>query len=310
MIGARIKHRLGDFGRRSRLSEVVHRLDQVWYKTPSPFFRPVDLDEEGRQLLASLRERGVAVVPDRFTELAHYVRKAYLAPLDEIHKAYPAPAVSGDQVPHVHQIFLNPTRPTWVERPYVAQLSFLDPELRRLFFDPLLTGVMTNYFRRQVYHRNYPLIVKTEHTGTAPANPQGKFHVDGGLGQISTMFLLNDLTEEQTHMQYAVGSHKQHVPYRHIYNRWAYPDDAIAENHELFPLIGPAGTLFLFDAAHGFHRAVYRKDTVRNILHMNFSTGAFVPPERFDPLEAFAFLRDRPRHMRRMMDRIAGRERP
>ncbi len=304
MIGAKIKHRLGDFGRRSGLSEIVHRLDQAWYKTPNPFLEPVKLDDEGSALLASLRERGVAAVRGRFGAVAAHLREAYVAPLERYHAEGPR------EIPFIHRVHIEPTRPTWVERPYVAQISFCDPALRELFFDPMLTGVIANYFRRQPYHRNYPLIVKTHHRGIAPANPQGTFHIDGGLGQISYMLLLNDLDEDQTHMQFAVGSHHHHVPYRNIYNRWANSEEAIEQTYTLLPLVGEAGTLFLFDAAHGFHRAVYRKDTVRIILHMNFSTGAFVPPDRFDPIAAFAFLDEGPRHLRPLMSKIAARSKP
>lgn len=303
MIGAQIKRRLGGFGRKSGLSEIVHRLDQAWYKTPSPFFEPVSLDGEGQRILDSLREKGIAVVPGRFAEIAIYLRETYVSALEA------AFAAGERRVPGVHRLHLNPTRPTWVERPYVAEITLADPELAPLFFDPTLLGVLTNYFRRQAYHRNYPQIVKTEHTDTAPANPQGKFHVDGGLGQVSFMFLLHDLDESQTHMQYALGSHRRHVPYRHIYNRWAYEDGDIARRYECMPLVGEAGTLFLFDAAHGFHRAVYKKDTVRVILHMNFSTGAFIPPDRFDARDAFAFLESEPPHVRHSVDKIVGQDR-
>ena len=94
------------------------------------------------------------------------------------------------------------------------------------------------------------------------------------------MFLANALTEDDTHMELALGSHK--TSYQNQFGiSSAISDDFVYKNFEIEKLIGPKGTLFMFDAST-IHRGLYTPHTHRRLLHLNITTGHNVLPTRYD----------------------------
>ena len=43
--------------------------------------------------------------------------------------------------------------------------------------------------------------------------------------------------------------------------------------------------MFIFDAGCGFHRAIYKKNSIRKILHIIFTGGDRIFSERFDCID-------------------------
>jgi dihydroxyacid dehydratase/phosphogluconate dehydratase len=98
----------------------------------------------------------------------------------------------------------------------------------------------------------------------------GKWHIDGGLNQITFMLLVNDIDEKDTHMQFALKStHENHKEL----DRWNIKDSDIESKYEITHCIGKAGTLYVFQGGLGYHRAVYKPNSTRSIFHANFTTG-------------------------------------
>ncbi len=283
------------------IKSARHRARQAYYLTPN-FFKPlVKLSEESRDHLLELREKGITQVNGRFRPVAEYINEKYVSWLEDYQTGKPG----RKKMPFIHEVELDPTWATAVERPFMAKISFVDPVLRDLFFAPDLSAILYNFFKRQIYHRNYPIIFRTRYEGKYPENPQGKFHKDGGLGQISFMLLLNDLTMEDTHMEYALGSHRKWASFRDM-DRFSYPEKRVEDQFEIYHCLGEMGTLFIFDASHGFHRATYKLHTERTVLHLNITTGSSLRSERFDTRSQFDFLAEQPHFVRHMMDKIAA----
>ncbi len=113
------------------------------------------------------------------------------------------------------------------------------------------------------------------------------------------MFLVNDLTENDTHLEYAVGSHKHRNPWK----RFSYSDEAIARQYPIKSCVGPKGTLVILDVGSGFHRGAHRKGSVRKTLQCVITAGHYFPSREQKMMvsdwPAFAAYPD---HVRRMLD--------
>lgn len=217
----------------------------------------VEITPDMKLYYKELREKGVVKIPDKFLEIADYINNNYFdKPEQEITNWF-ASAQTERTIETGRTVNMN--------------ISFSDTNLQDLFFNEDLLGIVYNYYQRQPYYRNLPSLAKTEFTSSNRIDIQGKFHLDGGLNQISFMLLTNDITEKDTHMQYALGSNNVDLPYN--IDRFSWEDSQIEKKYEIYDLIGKKGTLFIFDAGNGFHRAVYKTGTLRKMLHLNITTG-------------------------------------
>jgi len=166
---------------------------------------------------------------------------------------------------------------------FASNISLKDPLLAPLIFDPDILGAIQNFYKRQPYYRNQPFVQISEFKGDRHSNDvdiQGKYHLDG-LHQISFMLLLNDITVKDTHMQYALKSHKK-IRVMAAVDRYGFPDESIEQKYQIVDLVGKKGTLFIFDAGAGFHRAVYKSGTTRKIFHSNITPGYNIKNDKYD----------------------------
>ncbi|MBI3332937.1 MAG: hypothetical protein HYZ93_02465 [Candidatus Omnitrophica bacterium] len=266
----------------------------VQYTFPNLARPSVPLSEEARGWLAAFRRDGILKVEeDRFREIAEYLDQAYFKPLEEGREA------SAVQMPSQGLFILDNNLPKYREggTEINANISFKDPRLAPIFFHPDLNGVLYNYYRRQPFYRNQPLLQKIVYDGKVPPLSNSSWHVDY-VHQVSVMFLVSDVTERDTHMQYALGSHRK---LRLVAN---YPEEIVErEGYPVLDAVGGKGTLFMFDAG-GLHRACYRPNTSRKILHLNMTSGHHITPRRYDRLGSWGELAGCPPHSRRMMEKI------
>ena len=160
---------------------------------------------------------------------------------------------------------------------------------------------MYKYYGRQPYYRNSPLIYKIQWDGKSELLYSGNFHVDR-LHQLSIMLLLNDLTERDTHMEYALRSHKKRLRLDH------FSDDekSVQSKYEVAHLTGPKGTLYLFDSG-GIHRAHVIPNSARVVLHLNVNPGHHIEPQRYDMNSNWPLYESLPLLRRRLLDRVICR---
>ncbi len=262
------------------------------YTFPNLLQPRIGLSDTGSRWLETLRRDGIVrIEEERFRRLADYVEETYFAQLQQ-----GSPLSDGTGRPlFVKDINKAAYKDGGTEISSI--ISFKDPVLATLFFDSDLHVVLYNYYHRQPYFRNQPVLQKIHYDGQRPHLSNGNWHVDN-LHQVSIMFLISDVTERDTHMQYAIGSHTR------VWPVGTYPESLVAQRGwSVFEATGLKGTFFLFDAG-GIHRANYVGGTTRKILHLNFTTGHNISADRHDHLDAWPELSTYPKYSRRMMEKV------
>ena len=233
------------------LSSPAFVRELAWrhYVLPLPDYRPVPLSVNAGRHLERLRQDGIVSFDRDFSDLADYIRDRYFAREFELPAGAPLRA-SGLQVSH--------------------SVSFADHRLHEVLFDREICGVICNYYGRQAYYRDNPTVHREYAAASSRPLISGVFHSDS-YRQISFMLLLRDLTEHDTHMEFAKGSHRQRQP---SYDRTRIDQDAVTREFEIVHVVGKKGTLFVFDT-EGLHRGAYHSDTHREIFHVNMTTGTW-----------------------------------
>jgi hypothetical protein len=190
-----------------------------------------------------------------------------------------------------------------------CRVSLKDPGLAPLLFDPDVCGILYNYYQRQPFYRGAPWVIKNALAAEMPFEEfsklevSAKFHVDC-YRQITMMLLVNDVTVDDTHLQFAAGSHKT----RHPWNRFKYKDEEVASKYRMFEAVGPRGTLIIMDAGSGLHRGVHRRGTVRKTLQIVVTAGHYYAlDEPKITTGDWPALARYPEHVRHMMDRLVTR---
>lgn len=148
-------------------------------------------------------------------------------------------------------------------------ISIEDEIVRNFIQNNELKNVLSLLFNGKVYLRNEPLVqvIKTSETLT-----NGKFHTDRFM-QFSLMLLLEDVLEDQTHMEYCKKSHKRDNFDLVIHKNFKECEEHIKKNKfEIMKVIGKKGDAFLFNTT-GIHKANYILQSKRSIFHLNFTNG-------------------------------------
>lgn len=239
---------------------VVRRAIWSHYLTPRSGYRPIALAPDAERALDALTRDGIVTLERNFSALA-----------DDIRTRYMDDALSPDSPLRRHGLDVS------------RSVSFSDERLHEVLFDPAICGIVCNYYGRQGFYRDNPTVHR-EHT-TADSMPlvSGVFHSDG-YRQISFMLLLADMTESDTHMEFAKGSHRSQQP---SYDLTAIDQDAVPREFEIVHLVGPKGTLYMFDT-EGLHRGAYRAGGRREILHVNITPGTL--PFTDQPYDALTHI--------------------
>jgi hypothetical protein len=283
------------------LVAAKRRLVRLWqyarYGSPNLAMPRVALSPRAESWLESLRREGIVRIEDEaFRAAADYIEDAYFAPLERSGSA------SSVRFNNPDLFLLDGNQPKYIAGgiEISVYVSFKDPALSALFFHPELNALLYNYYGRQPYYRNLPMLQKVSYETTQAPFSNGQFHVDHP-GQVSLMLLVSTVTERDTHMEYAAGSH------RHYRLEGPHPDAVARCGYRLVPLTGEKGTLFVFDAS-GVHRACYLPGVSRKILHLNVTTGHHIQTaHRRDDLDRWPALEQLPAHSRRMMAKVGRR---
>jgi len=256
------------------------------YYSSSHAMADVEISARASSLLEEFRQNGIIRIENKFADIAKYLDRTYFHALE-----------NGGSNPFVIKTRgAKHANATWSE--INAGISFKDPKLAPLFFDRDLNGVLRNYYGRQPYFRNQPLLQRID---TTEQNSQriknGQYHVDH-LHQVSIMLLVSHVTEESLHMRYAIGSN------RRLRLEGSYDEHDVEQRYPIMKLTGAPGTLYMFDTA-GVHRAMYISDTSRKILHLNFTTGHDLDVGKHDSIRDWPELDSLPEYSRRLLDKVA-----
>lgn len=186
-------------------------------------------------------------------------------------------------------------------RVFAKAVSLNDPKLYNWYFNNDLILLLGKMYKQQPYYRNQPIIQTYSFTESHTDDIAGKWHIDGGLNQITFMLLINDITENDTHMQYALkSSNKKHKELDRNYINV----DNIESDYEIIKCIGKAGTLYVFQGGIGLHRAVYKRLSTRSIYHVNFTPGHDIQNEGLQKINDMPDLDNEPFYVKRCSDLI------
>lgn len=268
--------------------------DLVWHKyyTPDAKTPRVAISEHAERHLEELREEGVTVLHG-FESMADHIEQNYFSVIEgrAEKSSQPLERVSFGQRDDV----------TNTEN---YRISFKGPDLAPMLFDADVCGILYNYYQRQPYYREQPWVIKNAMAKDVSFEQfsrlevSAKFHTDC-YRQITMMLLVNDVAETDTHLEYALGSHKV----RHTWKRYSYDDANVAKQYPIKHCVGPKGTLILMDAGSGLHRGAHKRGTVRKTMQCLVTTGHYFPEETQKMTVAgWSALLGYPEHVRHMVD--------
>jgi hypothetical protein len=248
------------------------------YSVPDPTFEPIPMSPEFTGHLERMRSQGITLIENRYAELAGRLRTL----------------LDGLELTHFRRM------DSAVD--FYVDIGFVLPEVIQFFADAELCGLFCNYYGRQAYYREHPFLLGNSAAESA-VELASHVHVDG-YRQISLQLLLNDITEEDTHLVYFGGSHKD---VKYDCERVPQTVEKVAGQAGVAPIlgIGKAGTLVAFDSGSGYHQGVYL-DRQRVCL-VGMVTAGWLPfkdPKRKDSDALRVLLKDRPTHVRRMFERL------
>jgi hypothetical protein len=259
----------------------------IWkiYLTPDRSQPEYPLPDSLQKNLREFRETGITRIDGRFADLASYLKEKYFSPID-LGLLKNDPRVRGQMIRDKYGVEVN------------CSVSFEDRNLHSLLFDRDLLRLIYNYYGRQPFYRNQPVVFRDRCLQGDELLGSGRYHIDV-YRQVSMMLLISDLTLSDTHMQYAACSH--HEPQRTTDRRLI--DEADVERRfKIVDCIGPKGTLYIFDAGAGFHRGKYALNSCREFFHTNFTTG-WLPwtGDRLDSDDSASGLRELDPEVRRTL---------
>lgn len=261
------------------------------FLTKNPFKPSVEMSPAYNRYLNDLKEKGICKIETEFAHLAPYLEAEYLGIAEQDLAKKDAKMVEKNAKSE-DMTTIN------------IELSLEDRKLWDLFLNKDLCALLYNYYGRQFYYRNFPIITVTEYEEGTAKDPTAMFHLDSGLRQISFIYLLNDVDESTTHMQYVAGTHKtKHHPEM---DRTKFSEEELLKG-EIIPLTGKKGTLFVFDAGNGFHRKFCVPGSVRKMMHINLTTG-YYNSRNFRKISSstYAAANDFAPHVRNSLKKIAS----
>lgn len=265
------------------------------------------MSEEAQNWASALKRNGVVKIEkEEFQDVAEHLATNYFDVLEQDPGAEPKVELGHPSL-FVKRAALTPV----IQRAADASglwswwISYKDPDLAPLYFDQDVASVIYEYNHRQPYFRNPPVLQTNLYTGDVEPVATYKWHIDR-LHQVNWMFLVSDVTEEHTHMEYAMGSHIKPI--------WKDPfhptQEEIADSvdpeygHPICKLTGKKGTLYLFDS-WGIHRCHFKPKTKRRMMHLISTSGHNIrTQESFDRLDDWPELQQHPAYVRKMMNKI------
>ncbi|MDX1464001.1 MAG: hypothetical protein R3359_13165, partial [Marinirhabdus sp.] len=271
--------------RRIRNLRPYHNYLKSKYYKPDPKFNDIRLSETAQSWYDELLENGILKIEDTFKWVSDIYNEAYFNQ-------------------ETNEFFLKDLvddRSEKTGRVFAKAVSLDDPRLRDWYFNEDLFAVLAKMYQRQPYYRNQPMVQTYAVSDDNEKDIAGKWHIDGGLNQITFMLLVNDIDTTGTHMQYALKS--THETYKEL-DRNNIKDEQIENKYEIAHCVGKAGTLYVFQGGLGYHRAVYKPNSTRSVYHANFTTGHDIKNYHLEKPTLQSNAKDRPFFMKNLAKKI------
>ena len=227
---------------------------------------PINL--ENRKVL-ELYEKGIVKLDKNFQNFAEYLKFNYIENI-----------ISKNSINCPFKIFDNGSDNK--SKLVNHFLSIDDTEIKKFILDKDIIFILNSIFNNNLYLRNDPLlqVLKTE---DKIFMTNGQFHTDRFM-QYSLMLLIEDVSEQITHMEYMETSHKRKPYDLIIHKNFAESQKYIVNNNFTSKkLIGKKGDVFIFNTT-GIHRAKYIEKSQRSIFHLNFTNGHNLYPYKIKPV--------------------------
>jgi hypothetical protein len=151
--------------------------------------------------------------------------------------------------------------------------------LNRLLLNADVLGVISAYYGSQPYFRRIPAIQQRFVEPRHQADISTAYHIDGGTHNVGIVLLLSDLTEEQFHMRHLIGTHRiEQERFRLDANNPHHREfeKQLEQQYQVFPLVGPKGTMFIYDHGNGIHKGHTVMRTLRNMMQALLSNGNYM----------------------------------
>jgi hypothetical protein len=199
------------------------------YLTPDSTFRPIPLSEEFQGYLARLREDGIVIIQGHFERVAGRLRAL------------------------LNEMGLEGYRRSDKVNDFIVDVGLVVPEVVHMLAHSELCGLLCNYYGRQAYYREHPIIVASSAGAEGVDRTSSRVHADG-YRQITMQLLINDVTAEDSHLIFYAGTHKQ--PKLSVDREPS--NKLLVEGCRPVLGIGQAGTLVVFDSGSGYHCGQYK----------------------------------------------------
>jgi len=250
---------------------------RIWkhYLTPDPAFQPIPLSPEFQGYLQGLHEDGIVSITGHFEPVAARLRSL------------------------IDEMALTDFRRQDNVVDWVLDVGFVVPQVMQMLSHPQLCGLFCNFYGRQAYYREHPMMSATSSGAAGVDISSSHVHCDG-YRQLTFMLLLNDVSDNDTHLIYYAGSQK--IP-KLNYERVDATSRLVAGDRAVLGT-GRAGTLLVFDAGSGYHKGRYLPGQ-RQLLQGVVTTGwlPFRDPTREDSGALLASRATQPAYVRAMFDR-------
>jgi hypothetical protein len=283
-----------------RIGSIPVYLDFAKFTVPNPVRPSIRISGRAEGWLQELRENGIVRIEsdglraaaDRLDDYLTMIRNSPTGNLDG--------SQLGDRRLFAQNANSELHKSFGVE--VACWISFKDERLKPLLRDPEIAGMMYNYYRRQPYYRNQPRLQYITLNPGQKIVTGNEFHVDR-FHQVSAMILVSDVTEEGTHMNYLLKSHRRSLLRTGIEMQPPECERWVEEKrYPMFNLTGKNGTLYVYDTS-GVHSRNLIAGSSRKCLIWTVTTGHHLDVFT-ETTDDWPELRHDPEVIQRMFDKM------
>lgn len=268
---------------RAQARSIRHIVDEYFYRLPNPALAmklAASTPCQMRPVVDELKRDGIVTLSGYVTgeRLKHMraafdsmIRRIEAAPLSP-EKLTPFGGRLHPRTAYREQGRSEEARTTFTNDPFKHDKAFLDFALAEF-----ILGIVERYIRRRCMlqqgtaSRYYP----------TPKNNFGswQWHHDSWGTKVNVMVLLTDVGPADQYMSYMKRSHRIYHSYERtaLNDRFTEAEVAAYKGLERIDCLGPAGTVFVFDA-NGFHRGNRSLGAGRDSLIVQYTAGRYLWP--------------------------------
>lgn len=286
---------------RSKKTKINNLMNFEFPNILKPF---VQQTENSKEWLKELKKNGVITIySEELANIAKQISEKYFNPINIF-----GVSEAEEKIKSINnELFIFNATPKERRQEYYSggtkishYISFKDSICEKIFLNDDINSMLYNYYNRQPYYRNHPLIQEVNTEKVINKLDNGNWHVDH-FRQISFMLLINDISINDIHMDYYLGSHRKRN--KEGLCSFEIVNEVNNNPQNIYSLVGKKGTLFIFDAS-GIHRGNYQENSIRKMLHINVTTGHNILNYNLDDTSNWEALKNKPSYIQKMFSLI------